>query len=270
MEPLDALRSIETALRLVIRDVLGEDWIKASGAPDVERLNERREEEDRRRDGAVVSSSLLDYTEIYHLSALILNNWERFQPAFRDKRRTQVFLGVVEDVRNTVAHSRILVPFERDLISGIAGQLRNQVSLYRSSENQSSRYYPLIESVTDSFGTEGGPEYWPLQPAQRLEVGTVLTFAGTAFNVKSKRVDWELLPATGETWGTFETPVFQAGEGDSVAMQYTVTDRDVSELFGIIVRIKTDSRYHRHMGIGASFDDHRFFLYAVNPPNDNS
>jgi hypothetical protein len=35
VEPTDALRSIETALRLVIRDVLGaKDWLKAAGAPE--------------------------------------------------------------------------------------------------------------------------------------------------------------------------------------------------------------------------------------------
>jgi hypothetical protein len=89
-------------------------------------LRERQAEAAKRPDGAVVSIDLLDYTEIYHLTGMIERNWEKFKPAFNDKGRTLAFFGVVKDVRNSVAHSRDLLPFERDLISGIAGQLRNQ------------------------------------------------------------------------------------------------------------------------------------------------
>lgn len=158
MEPTDALRSIETALRLAIREVFGYEWIGAKGAPDEEKLRERGVEEEKRRDGAVVSRDLLDYTETYHLTGIISDNWEKFQPVFKDKGRTLAYFGVIEDVRNSVAHSRDLVPFERDLISGIAGQLRNQVALFRSSEDQSARYYPKIERIVDGFGIEGIPD----------------------------------------------------------------------------------------------------------------
>ena len=141
MEPTDALRAIENALRIVIREILGrQGWLSATGAPDEGRLRERQVEESKRRDGAAVSADLLDYTETYHLTGLIGRNWEKFQPIFNDKARTLAFFGVIEDVRNSVAHSRDLVPFERDLISGIAGQIRNQVSLFRSSRTESTKY----------------------------------------------------------------------------------------------------------------------------------
>ncbi len=150
MEPTDALRSIETALRLLISDVLGSPrWLAAPGAPSEDRLRERQAEEAKRRDGATVSSNLINYTETYHLTTIIEKNWEKFQPAFKDKIRTLAYFGVINDVRNSVAHSRDLVPFERDLISGIAGQLRNQVSLYRSAQTASAKYYPLIEDLKD-------------------------------------------------------------------------------------------------------------------------
>jgi hypothetical protein len=62
--PTDDLRSIETALRHVIRDIFGDDgWLSSTGAPDEERLREKQIEEDKRRDGTSVSTNLLDYTE---------------------------------------------------------------------------------------------------------------------------------------------------------------------------------------------------------------
>jgi hypothetical protein len=56
--------------------VLGDQWQSAPGAPDIQKLQERQVEEDKRRDGAVVSDDLLDYTETYHLTDLIEKNWE--------------------------------------------------------------------------------------------------------------------------------------------------------------------------------------------------
>jgi hypothetical protein len=267
VEPTYALRSIETALRLVIRDVLGDEgWLAAAGSPDRAPLEQKRTEENKRRDGAAVSSNLLDYTETYQLTNLVLKNWESFKPVFSDKARTESFFGVVADVRNSVAHSRDLVPFERDLISGVAGQLRNQVSLFRSSVNQSSKYYPLIESVKDQFGLEGsrgGNPYDRPLPI-RLEVDDVITFTGSAFNARGKPVKWKVAhPAR------YPRDTADVAEGDSVSFQYTVTEADVEEYFRLSVQITTDSRYHRISGGDGVYDDQREFIYSVNPPEED-
>ena len=272
VEPTDALRSIETALRLAVRDVLGEAaWLSARGAPDEVRLEERRIEEGKRRDGAFVSNRLLDYTETYHLTALVLSNWQQFQPVFRDRVRTEAYFGVVEDVRNSVAHSRDLVPFERDLISGIAGQLRNQISLFRSGADSSSKYYPLIESVKDSFGTEGSYTSMPISRGPRVEVDDVLTFTGAAFGAKGRAVSWRLLRTKGQ-WPSLpqDHTALEVGEGDSVTFSYQITEADVDESFTIIIQITTNFRYHRHtLSYRHPFDDERFFLFAVNPPDES-
>lgn len=91
MEPTDALRSIETALRLVIRDILGRDaWFKAKGVPDVEKLRERQDEERRRRDGVVLSDDLLNFTETYHLTEMIEKNWDQFKPVSMTEHARQL------------------------------------------------------------------------------------------------------------------------------------------------------------------------------------
>jgi hypothetical protein len=191
VEPTDALRAIEVALRLAVRQVLGgTEWLKAKGAPEREKLAERQEVEVKRRDGTVVSEDLLDYTETYHLTELVKKNWDSFSPVFVDKKRTEAFFGVIEDVRNSIAHSRDLVPFERDLITGIAGLLRNQVALYRSGAiDAAAQHYPLIESLKDSFGRDGHPLGGA--PGRfsriRLEVGDVITFVGKATDPRGGR-----------------------------------------------------------------------------------
>jgi hypothetical protein len=273
MEPTDALRSIETALRLLISDVLGETaWLSSKGAPDRARLEQRQLEEARRRDGASVSVRLIDYTETYHLTALIEKNWDKFQPALQDKNRTLAFFGVVEDVRNSVAHSRNLVPFERDLISGIAGQIRNQISLFRNERTNSGRYYPLIESVRDGFGNEGGKDQdlEPLNRLARLEIGDVIKFEGTAFSARGKGIKWQIVPNTSPSYYSSYATATDVAEGDSVDFEYVVTEDNVGETFALQVRIATDSKYHRYTtGNITPFDDSRAFLYAVNPPEDD-
>lgn len=275
MEPTDALHSIETALRLLIMEVLGDDsWLAAPGAPDLSRLEEKQSEEFKRRDGiAVVSSRLIDYAETYQLTGLIAKNWESFKPAFADKSRTMAYFSIVEDVRNNIAHNRDLAPFERDLISGIAGQLRSQVSIYRSERSAVARYYPLIETVNDNFGNQGpahrSKRYSSDKPLMRLEVGDVLTFEGSAFDARGKGCRW--LVATGNRgWHhVSRTDVADIAEGDRVAFQYKVTEANVGEEFKVLVKIASKSKYHRYvLPGGESYDDSTEFTYAVNPPYD--
>lgn len=60
-----------------------------------------------RRDGAATSSDLLEYVETYHLTTMIKQNWEAFKQVFDDRQRTLVDFNVVEDVRNSIAHSSV-------------------------------------------------------------------------------------------------------------------------------------------------------------------
>jgi len=273
MEPNEALRSVEIALRLLVREVLGASgWGSAPGAPNAEKLSERREEEQKRRDGSVAPDSLLEYTETFHLTELILKNWESFKPVFADLNRTRTFFGILEDVRNAIAHSRDLVPFERDLIAGVSGQLRNQIALYRGRPGTSTQYYPAIEAITDSFGIEaiGGldslDEYdFVRRTGIRLEVGDVIRFKGRAFNAGSLPTQWFISWASRTDFFHSRTVV---ALGDDVEFAYTVTEDDVSEKLTIMILITTESKYHRRnqeYGFG-SYDDIRGFGYAVNPP----
>jgi hypothetical protein len=299
VEPTEALESIDTALRLVIRQVLGSiTWLQARDAPSQQELSRRQTNDDKRRDGVVVSNDLLNYAYTRELTGVIESNWHQFEPVFSDEFRTAALFGIVNGVRNAIAHGRDLVPYERELISGIAGQLRNQVSLYRSTgADPSSQYYPLIESVKDSFGTEGATLYPDRTHIIRLDVGQTVTFTGHAFNATGRTLKWRMFPLRGATIGIssdtqpqismqqyddafvkgdreaaeamVEAEYPLAAAGDSVSFEYTVEESDIGELFGIVVRIEADGKYHRHRSTAwfiNDYDDSRVFRYAVNPP----
>ena len=273
MEPSQSLRIIETSLRLIVREKLP-SWQTAPGAPSIAALEGKQGEESRRRDGAVVSTDLLDYTATYELTKLILKNWDAgFHSVFDDKKRTESFFAILEDVRNTIAHNRDLLAFERDLLTGIAGMLRNQVAIARSSSNRSMNYYPLIETVTDNFGN--GP--YSLREAlagnlpdtTRLEVGDELVFEGSASAIEGQEAIWKVfLTPFSEPLGSYQVRPVNA-RGNEVTLRLPITEDDIGETMKVRVLLTTEARYHRHpvsYNLEAH-DDSREFLYAVNPPH---
>ena len=107
------LVAAETAFREIVRTTIGPGWIDDFDADRVKALEAKRTEEDKRRDGVSVSQDLLDYTEAYHLKSLVLKHWDKTGPVLADKKRAEVYLDAMLDVRNTIAHARPVVPHER-------------------------------------------------------------------------------------------------------------------------------------------------------------
>ena len=66
------LVAAETAFREIVRSAIGPKWVDDFPADKIAALASKRTEEDKKRDGASVSSDLLDYTEAYQLETLIL------------------------------------------------------------------------------------------------------------------------------------------------------------------------------------------------------
>jgi hypothetical protein len=259
IEPTLAVQTVEIALRRLVRRVLGPDWANRRGAPDLERLREKHEEDRKRRGGAIVSDDLLAYTELYSLTELIEKNWEGFKPVFGDLPRTRVFLGVLKDFRNPVAHSRQLLPFERDLLNGASGQLRNRISLFLSEGDGPKNYYPSIESVTDSIGYLAG-EFHDADASgcpTRLNVGDRIVFHCMATDPRGRELTWRL--AVGES---VEQAEVTTATGVPVELVWDVEDSHVGEKRWVRISVEHDGRFHRQK----NFDDERFQTYHVNPP----
>lgn len=264
VEPVEALQAVENSLRGIVKVVMGDTWRTADGAPTQRRLERSRERErDRdRRDGAVVSDDLLNFTELSELTAIIRSNWQQFEQVFGDQDRTGAFLGVLEDLRNTVALSRELLPFERDLLNGVTGQIRNQVTLFRSTRESAESFYPVIETVTDSFGNLGGnnSDADMRNTDVRLSVGDTITFHCTGWDPRGRELTWSLLVQSRDT-------PRELISGGAVHLPWIVAEEDVGEKVWVRVRVTHSGRHHRMTQWG-DFDDERVYTYDVNPPPD--
>ncbi|MEE6295334.1 hypothetical protein [Georgenia wangjunii] len=232
---------------------------------------------------------LLEYAMTHDLTDLIEKNWERFKPIFDDMPRTREYFRLVKDIRNTIAHNRALLPFERDLVSGIAGHLANQVALYLGSASVSGYYYPVIESATDSFGQEGNTlllvtSSSPTSGLIRVDVGETVRLSARAISARGRPLHWRLhSPSTAHRTHErdpdtayaydFDRWTVDVGRGEVLEYDYTFAPGDVSEYCELRLYLASESKYHRNPSgdYGQSdgpFDDHRRFYYAVNPPEE--
>lgn len=271
MTPSAALESCETALRQLLVHVLAEkhgtDWItKVFNEKQLAAFTEKREYEQKKRMSrgvAVVSTALIDYTQFFELMTLADKNWELVAPALGKKADTLALLRRIDDLRNTVAHNRALLPFEEDLIAGIAGEIRNRVTVYMSTQDETGDYYARIEEVVDSFGNRmDGVEtltrsHATLQTGTVLSVGQVVTFRCRASDPHGRTLTWHLDTLPPARSGTV------VATGDDVELQWVVAAEHVSTKSYAHVSVTADSPYHRWVGGNDGFTA---FIYRVDPP----
>lgn len=269
--PSVALSSCEGALRqllaLVLKQKFGADWLsRVASGERVSRWEARREEEQRRRitrGVASIPAEPLAYAEFYELIEIAKKNWSEVSPALGKKSVTGALLDRFDDLRNTVAHSRDLLPFEEDLLAGISGEIRNRVTLYMSTEAPSGEHFARIEEVTDGFGNRldglstlsvSNPH---LSCDQVLQVGDVVTYRCRGTDPHGRRLRWHLAVAPG---GVDRIEM----EGDEVELHWYVEPKHVSSRSYAIVRLVADSPFHRWT---EGVDGMALFYYQIAPPS---
>lgn len=256
------LVAAETALREIVRLTMGRSWLEDFTHEKVAALEAKRDEEDKRRDGVSVSQDLLDYTEAYHLESLILKHWDKTRPVLQDKKRTEVYLKLLLSVRNTIAHARPVAPFERQLLAGIAGQVQNLISLYRSGSETADAYYASINYVRDSFCDEvigGDRGAGHLRNRRRLQIGQVVAFELSATDPYDREITWNL-----HLYDSSQAKSTELGIalGSEAIFEWTVREEHVGEQVDVYIAIENESNYQRH----GTKDDEVSFGYAVSPP----
>ncbi|NAZ73867.1 hypothetical protein GTQ99_00280 [Kineococcus sp. T13] len=214
----------------------------------------------------VVSRNLLDYTHYFDLQEIILKNWPDFKPVFEENVRMKGYFDILASVRNVIGHSRDLVPYEADLLSGVAGHIRQMVAIYRSND-VADQHYPKIEKVSDNFGREGhlfnDSPYFP--DKVRVEVGQVITFSCSAQRARDKDIRWRVSTENSMSYSRDSWPHWIASnEEDMAVITFEVTEDHVGESLRLFVDMASTSKHHRYQQI----DDQRWFAYAVNPPYD--
>lgn len=274
MEPTVALVTCEQALRQLMGAVFasnfGDDWIgKVASEKDVSAWRERRTTEVAKRTtrGVMdVPQNELAYAEFYQLREIADRHWNLLTGALGAKKETGALLKRFDDLRNTVAHSRDLLPFEADLLSGIAGEIRNRVTKFMSAQDPAGEYYPRIESVTDSFGNRAD-RMFARHTNVTLRPGDRIAFACRGTDPHGRELRWQLVVplSRGDAKDFLGLRIQREVEatGDEVTLEWHVADDNVMEAAEVVVRLTAlGSKYHRL----PHCDDYLKMLYSVAPP----
>lgn len=278
MAPLDpgaALTACETALRELMAHAYsrqwGEGWLDRIASEEQRSLWAERAEVESGARGtkgvAVVPDDGLSYANFFDLISIAGKQelWEPLAPALGKRADVLPLLKRLDSLRNAVGHSRPLLSFERDLISGIAGQIRNQVTIYMSSQDPAGELYPRIESVVDSLGTrleEPADSYYLVgggvwMTGLVLHPGQTIEFECLGTDPQDRDLLWRISSNRG---GYTASTV--ARSADRAVLTWTVSDDDVSERTWVTILLGArDARYHR---LG-DHDHHATFDYKVRP-----
>jgi len=259
MEPTEAVSVLEVAFRELIRVVWGDEW-KMKSKADVTKLEQKHREESAKRRGAVVSSDLLDYTEFTQLGKLLLDNWADFDEALGKRKYIEVYIDRLNGLRNAPMHSRVLLPFERDLLSGMVGEIVNLVTIYRSQRSPDAEYYPVIDSVDDSFGNRS-LRIGIMASGLRLRVGETVSFNCSATDPQARELIWDAAVMQGSS----QREIASDARGAVVTVTWLVDQTDVGEKVSVLIRVRSTGKYHRASG----WDDSRLLIYSVLPPADD-
>lgn len=260
----EALAAAENALRDLIETVLGgtPDWLKASGlSPErIAKMEGRQQVEAKSRGGGVanVERRVLYFAELYDLQTILDKHWQKFAPCLGDRKTFLPMFDRMEDLRNPEAHGRELLPFERHLALGIAGEIRNRVAIFRSGSEPTKQYFPHIEAIRDQFGhvvsgTSHGPASGLAETGITLHPGDEVVFELRAWDPEGVALRWE-----------FAIPSHEASRSiapEEGLFTWRVRDVHIGERVMAFFSIVSSRPYHRN----GDDDDFAMFAYRVLP-----
>lgn len=270
IDPASAIATCEQALRQLIRKSIvadgAQDLPSVAGADRVQQWEERAAVEVKKRQTrgvAATSTDLLDYSNLFDLIGIVEKNWNLVTAALGKSKEVLALLKRLDDLRNTIAHGRELVPFEIDLVAGIAGDIRNRVTIYVSTQDPGGEYFPRIESVRDEFGNalEGSLTLQTSNPlcstGITLRVGDSVRFVCHATDPHGRQLAWSLRHHPDST-------VSVASEGTDVELIWKVGPRAVGQTSMVQIRmVALGTEYRRWEG---NHDGLAMFNYRVLPP----
>jgi hypothetical protein len=268
----EAINVLENSLRdlveRLLRRVHGDSWFEHIGVSDerIEAWRDRREEEPKRRPGGEVEQRLLYYAEFYDLNNIIGKNWDAgFKDCFKDKKRFDVYIDRLSAFRNPDAHSRALLPFEEQLVLGMTGELRQELTLFLSTGagGPEPEHFARIEEVRDNFGTRAVGEataetlFGNTHSDAVLRPGDTVSFIGRAWDPEGGHIEWRIFLA-----GRSEHIKLS---GSEIEWDWQIEQGDISETSYVQCSIVSARPYGRKVN---GDDDTVTLFYRVLPPRD--
>ncbi|WP_345215508.1 hypothetical protein [Georgenia halophila] len=277
-EPQLAVETLERSLRQLMAHAYAAEYGRGNWIDEIITSDQRskwaslRTADQQQRTGVILPGGHgLEFTELTELVEIARQHWAPLKDALGKKKSAepylQTFLPLAERAtrrRNAANHNRPLAPFEQELLSGIAGLIRNQVTIAMSSADPAGDIYPRIEAARDSFRHEMEIVRPDGELAGHIDTGAILhpgervTFTCVAHDPDGRRLTWSARSNHDLQGGTSDT----VESGEPVQLTWVVADSDVRESSTVSLFMTTeDSRYHRC----GSFDQRIYFRYAVRP-----
>lgn len=198
----DDLAATENSLRLIVdrvaQDAYGPDYLSRLGVKpkSIEAWERNRVRESERRGAGIHEERILYYSNFYDLEQIVLESWPLYEPVFKHREQTQVFLQKLRELRNPDAHRRELTDAEKSLIVGMSGELRTQITRYLAERDSPDEYFPKMEMLRDSLGNSFGGLKRPV-----VRVGAIIEFIAEAWDPFGAALEyrWTVHPDHPET-----------------------------------------------------------------------
>ena len=254
------LKDTENSLRDLILwlmvEKFGLNWENKCGISD-KRLQiwQERLASEAKRGIVSLDNRLIYYADLYDLETIIHKNWNTtFVSVFQSKKEIEVILNYLEQYRNADSHRRELLPHQKHLIIGIAGELRSQIIRYRSSIMNKKKYFPVIECVRDNLGNICLQSNELISTNTVLVPGDILSYTVTASDPEDRLLQYSIELANG--------PMFQGGKWQNENyFEVTIEESHICEALYVQICIKSDRKFHAKR----NRDDVVCFKYSVLP-----
>ena len=238
----------------VLSDAYGEDWFDdRSHFTDekIKKIRGRQKSEQKLEGITFPEDRVIYYSDFRDLKDIVENNWNEFEPAFKDLDRFLIFWQALANLRNPDAHHRELLPHQIKLVEGISGEIRNLIVRYKNMKESINPddYFPVIETIRDNYGQTYDSE--GISGKITLDHGDSLTIVVNASDPEEEDI------------------LYRFSGMDNISDKWTqnnvleTTADDAGNIY-LRVSIKSKRDYHRE-GI---FDDTALLSYFVTPPKD--
>lgn len=269
MDATQTLKDTENSLRDFIAESLGkklgDNWTENCGvSPErIENWKKRKGVEGKRQESGTVEERLLYYADFYDLPVILKKHWsDVFSPVFGEWKTMEVFLDQLQKLRDPDAHARELLPHQKSLILGVAGEIRNRLIRYRSEQETGESYFPRIESIRDNFGSMWIPstdrflKHWKrVDTKLTLRLGDAIDFVVTASDPMGDKLSYRLIRKHCLAVGEWQ---------ESNTISIVLSKEDISNRASMKILIKSPREYHA----AYEHDDGVTFTYTVLPPKN--
>lgn len=237
---------LRTLIILVLNTEYDSDYSDHFGVTSgrLEKWAEKRDEYNRKMKGISVEQRIIYFADFYDLKNIVTSNWILFKKIFSDKKRFELFFDEIEKYRNELAHGRELLEYQRNLISGLVGELKTRLIQYRNKNIAIDDFYVKILKINDNIGNIYDSTTNNVVMMNKLiKPGDVLEFKVDAYDPKGRDIYYFL-----RIDGIPLSKKIKVNE-----LQFKVKEEHISKYLDVRVVALTEAKYDNSDGVSFSY-----------------